>query len=74
MFDLFRPFTALPAYGMAALMVLLLYAVQLEARFGRKAQAIFAGLSRPQQHADCVVVFCDPGAWVCPGDEGALIP
>jgi len=43
MFDLFRPFTALPAYGMAALMVLLLYGVQSEVRFGRKARTISPG-------------------------------
>lgn len=43
MVDLFRPFTALPAYGLAALLVLLLYAVQSEVRFGQKARKISPG-------------------------------
>lgn len=43
MVDLFRPFTVLPAYGLAALMVLLLYAVQSEVRFGQKARKISPG-------------------------------
>jgi protein-S-isoprenylcysteine O-methyltransferase len=45
MSDLFRPFTALPPYGLGALVVLLLYAVQSEVRFGPKARTIFAGPS-----------------------------
>ena len=36
---------ALPPYGMAAVIVLLLYAVQSEIRFGAKARTIFAGAS-----------------------------
>lgn len=43
MSDWFSPFTALPAYGLAALVVLLLYAVESELRFGRKARTISAG-------------------------------
>lgn len=43
MVDLFRPFTALPAYGLGALIVLLLYAVQSEVRFGQKARKISPG-------------------------------
>ena len=40
-----QPFLALPSYGLAALLVLLLYAVQSELRFGRRARTIFAGPS-----------------------------
>jgi protein-S-isoprenylcysteine O-methyltransferase Ste14 len=36
-------FRALPPYGVGALIVLLLYAVQSEIRFGAKARTIFAG-------------------------------
>ena len=43
MSDLFLSFTALPAYGLAAVVVLLLYAVQSEVRFGQKARTIFPG-------------------------------
>lgn len=43
MVDLFRPFTVLPAYGLAALIVLLLYAVQSEVRFGQKARRMSPG-------------------------------
>lgn len=43
MVELFRPFTMLPAYGLAALMVLLLYAVQSEVRFGQKARKMSPG-------------------------------
>jgi protein-S-isoprenylcysteine O-methyltransferase Ste14 len=40
-----QPFLALPPYALAALVVLLLYAVQSEVRFGRRARTIFAGPS-----------------------------
>ncbi len=43
MVEVLRPFTLLPAYGLAALMVLLLYAVQSEVRFGQKARKISPG-------------------------------
>lgn len=43
MVELFRLFTVLPAYGLAALMVLLLYAVQSEVRFGQKARKMSPG-------------------------------
>src|SRR5262245_809164 len=43
MLDALRPFTTLPSYGIAALIVLLLYAVQAEIRFGRKARTMAAG-------------------------------
>ena len=43
MLDLLRPFTALPGYGVGALVVLLLYAIQSEIRFGAKARMITAG-------------------------------
>jgi protein-S-isoprenylcysteine O-methyltransferase Ste14 len=41
----FQPFLALPSYGFAALIVLLLYALQSELRFGRTARTMFAGPS-----------------------------
>jgi protein-S-isoprenylcysteine O-methyltransferase Ste14 len=40
-----QPLLALPPYGLAALVVLLLYAVQSEVRFGRRARTLFAGPS-----------------------------
>ena len=40
-----QPLLALPPYGLAAFVVLLLYAVQSEVRFGRRARTIFAGPS-----------------------------
>jgi protein-S-isoprenylcysteine O-methyltransferase Ste14 len=43
MLDVLRPFTALPGYGVGALVVLLLYAIQSEIRFGAKARTITAG-------------------------------
>lgn len=43
MVEVFRPFTLLPAYGLAALAVLLLYAVQSEVRFGQKARKMLPG-------------------------------
>jgi protein-S-isoprenylcysteine O-methyltransferase Ste14 len=45
MASLIQPFLALPAYGLAALVVLLLYALQSELRFGRRARTMFAGPS-----------------------------
>ncbi len=49
MSDLFREFTAgivaLPPYGVGALLVLLLYALQSEIRFGAKARSNAAGVS-----------------------------
>ena len=36
---------ALPPYGMAAVIVLVLYTIQSEIRFGRKARTMFAGAS-----------------------------
>jgi DNA-binding XRE family transcriptional regulator len=45
MLSFFQPILALPPYGLAALVVLLLYAVQSEVRFGRRARTIFAGPS-----------------------------
>jgi len=45
MSDLITPFISLPAYGMAALIVLLLYAVQSEVRFGKRARTMRAGLA-----------------------------
>jgi protein-S-isoprenylcysteine O-methyltransferase Ste14 len=43
MSDLIAPFTTLPGYGIAAVVVLLLYAVQSEIRFGKRARTIRAG-------------------------------
>ena len=43
MANLLLPFTGLPPYGLSAFVVLLLYAVQSEMRFGPKARAISAG-------------------------------
>jgi protein-S-isoprenylcysteine O-methyltransferase Ste14 len=40
MSDLIAKFTSLPAYGIAAVFVLLLYAVQSEIRFGKRARSI----------------------------------
>jgi len=40
---LIAPLVALPSYGIAALIVLLLYAAQSEIRFGRRARAIRTG-------------------------------
>lgn len=40
MSDLIAKFTSLPAYGIAAVCVLLLYAVQSEIRFGKRARSI----------------------------------
>lgn len=40
-----QPFLALPAHGLAALLVLLVYALQSELRFGRRARAMSAGPS-----------------------------
>src|SRR5438045_9420922 len=45
MSDLITPFISLPAYGMAALIVLLLYAIQSEVRFGKRARTMRAGLA-----------------------------
>jgi protein-S-isoprenylcysteine O-methyltransferase len=43
MTDLMARFTALPGYGIAALVVLLLYAIQSEIRFGKRARTMRAG-------------------------------
>ncbi len=43
MAEFFQPFLALPPYGLAALVVLLLYGLQSELRFGRKARTHFSG-------------------------------
>ena len=43
MSDLISRFTALPSYGIGALLLLLLYAIQSEIRFGRRARTIRAG-------------------------------
>ena len=43
--DLFAGFRALPPYGIAAVVLLLLYGVESELRFGRKARTMFAGPS-----------------------------
>jgi len=43
MADLLAKFATLPAYGIAALTVLLLYAVQSEIRFGKRARSSRAG-------------------------------
>ncbi len=40
MSDLIAKFTSLPAYGIAAVFLLLLYAVQSEIRFGKRARSI----------------------------------
>jgi protein-S-isoprenylcysteine O-methyltransferase Ste14 len=45
MAELISRFTAFPAYGIAALVVLLLYALQSEIRFGSRARRIRAGKS-----------------------------
>lgn len=45
MSELFSGFTALPAYGIGALIVLLLYALQSEIRFGSRARTMRAGES-----------------------------
>jgi len=41
--EVLRPFIAMPGYGICALIVLLLYAIQSEIRFGAKARAMAAG-------------------------------
>lgn len=41
--DLLGGFRTLPPYGVGALVVLVLYAVESELRFGKKARAFFAG-------------------------------
>jgi protein-S-isoprenylcysteine O-methyltransferase Ste14 len=41
--DVLRPFTALPGYGVGGLLVLLLYAIQSEVRFGPKARRLSPG-------------------------------
>jgi protein-S-isoprenylcysteine O-methyltransferase Ste14 len=43
MFDLVAPFKSMPGYGVAALVVLLLYGIQSEIRFGKRARAYRAG-------------------------------
>jgi hypothetical protein len=43
MSEILRPFVALPGYGNGALIVLLLYAIQSEIRFGAKARTMAAG-------------------------------
>lgn len=43
MSELITPFVALPGYGLAALVVLLLYGVQSEIRFGKRARTMRAG-------------------------------
>jgi len=43
MHELIAPFATMPAYGIAALVVLLLYAVQAEIRFGKRARTSRAG-------------------------------
>jgi len=45
MSDLFSPFAALPAYGLGGLVVLLLYAIQSEVRFGSHARTMRTGAS-----------------------------
>jgi hypothetical protein len=45
MSELISRFTALPAYGIGALIVLLLYALQSEIRFGSRARRMRAGKS-----------------------------
>jgi len=41
--EVLRPFIALPGYGICALIVLLLYAIQSEIRFGARARTMAAG-------------------------------
>jgi len=41
--EVWRPLAALPGYGLAGLLVLLLYAIQSEVRFGRKARRMSTG-------------------------------
>jgi protein-S-isoprenylcysteine O-methyltransferase len=43
MSEFLRPFTTLPGYGIGALIVLLLYAIQSEIRFGSTARGMAAG-------------------------------
>src|SRR4029077_18820606 len=43
MSDLIAPFAALPGYGIAAVVVLLLYGLQSEIRFGKRARTMHAG-------------------------------
>src|SRR5215472_3267659 len=43
MSNLFRPFMALPAYGIGGVFILLLYAVQSEVRFGARARTMSPG-------------------------------
>jgi protein-S-isoprenylcysteine O-methyltransferase len=43
MSELIAPFAALPGYGIAALVVLILYGVQSEIRFGKRARTMRAG-------------------------------
>jgi protein-S-isoprenylcysteine O-methyltransferase Ste14 len=45
MSDFFAPFIALPGYGIGALLALILYAIQSEVRFGKRARAMRAGPS-----------------------------
>jgi protein-S-isoprenylcysteine O-methyltransferase Ste14 len=45
MFELISRFTNLPPYGVAALVVLLLYAIQSEIRFGARARTLRTGAS-----------------------------
>ena len=45
MSEMLSRFTALPAYGLGAVVVLLLYAIQSEIRFGSRARTIRAGPS-----------------------------
>ncbi|HXI02540.1 MAG TPA: isoprenylcysteine carboxylmethyltransferase family protein [Candidatus Saccharimonadales bacterium] len=51
--DLLAGFRSLPPYGIAGVVVLLLYAAQSELRFGRRARAIFAG---PQDRGSTIAV------------------
>ncbi len=53
MSDLIARFAALPGYGIAALAVLLLYAIQTEIRFGARARTIRAG---PADHGSTLAV------------------
>ena len=43
MHDVISPFALLPAYGIGGLVVLLLYAIQAEVRFGKRARTMRAG-------------------------------
>jgi hypothetical protein len=43
--ELISPFTLLPGYGMGGLIILLLYAVQSETRFGSRARTLRTGPS-----------------------------